>query len=84
MGYHKRKITLGVYGEISKIREELEELEDAAEQGVKIMMMAELSDLYGALEAYAEKFDLTIDDLRRMNDRTKEAFRDGTRTPRLS
>jgi len=27
MGYHKREIAPGVYGEISKIREELEELE---------------------------------------------------------
>lgn len=83
MGYHKRSIAPGVYGEISKIREELEELEDSAEQGVKIMELAELSDLYGAVEAYAKKLGVSMEDLRLMNERTKEAFRDGTRTPRL-
>jgi hypothetical protein len=28
MGYHKKKINKGIFGESSKIREELEELED--------------------------------------------------------
>jgi hypothetical protein len=37
-GYHKRDITPGVFGEISKIREELEELEDAYERGICIMV----------------------------------------------
>lgn len=83
MGYHKRNIKPGVYGEVSKIREELEELEDAEEQGVKLMQLMELADLYGAVEAYASKFGMHMEDLRAMNERTKEAFRDGTRVPRL-
>ena len=36
-GYHLRAIRKGKLGEVSKIREELEELEDATEQGVRIM-----------------------------------------------
>lgn len=79
MGYHKRAILRGVYGEASKIREEAEELEDAVDQGVKIMVMTELADLYGAIEAYAANLGLSMEDIRLMNERTKEAFRDGTR-----
>jgi hypothetical protein len=81
MGYHSRPIAKGVYGEVSKIREELEELEDSEELGVKIMAMCELSDLYGALQEFAKrKYGLSMDDLKKMSDRTKEAFRDGTRS----
>lgn len=81
MGYHQRKIAKGVYGEVSKIREELEELEDSEDQGVVIMSMCELSDLYGALRAFAsERFGLSMEDLQKMADRTEEAFRDGTRS----
>ena len=81
MGYHSRPIAKGVYGEVSKIREELEELEDSEELGVKIMAMCELSDLYGAIQEFAKrKYDLSMDDLKKMSDRTKEAFRDGTRS----
>jgi len=83
VGYHKREIAPGVYGEISKIREELEELEDSNEQGIFIMELCELADLYGAIEGYAEKLGVSMDDLRQMNERTKEVFRDGTRTPRI-
>lgn len=80
MGYHKRAIRKGVYGEVSKIREEIEELEDSEEQGVAIMSMCELSDLYGALRAFAaKKYNLSMEDLQKMADRTAEAFRDGTR-----
>ncbi len=80
MGYHKRRIKKGVFGEISKIREELEELEDAEHQGVAIMAMCELADLYGAIRAYAKsKYKLTMEDLQKMADRTAEAFRDGSR-----
>jgi len=80
MGYHKRQIRKGVYGEVSKIREEIEELEDSEEQGVGIMSMCELSDLYGALRAFAKKkYNLSMEDLQKMADRTEEAFRDGTR-----
>lgn len=79
MGYHKRSIVKGVLGETSKIREELEELEDAEEQGAKIMIMCELSDVYGALRLVARRYHLSMADLEKMADLTAEAFRDGTR-----
>ena len=37
--------------------------------------MMELSDIYGALEAIAEKYQLTMDDLKKMSDSTKRAFK---------
>ncbi len=77
-GYHVRKIKKGVLGEISKVREELEEYEDAIEQGIHIMADCELADLYGALEAVADCRGYTMDDLAAMSDATKRAFKDGT------
>lgn len=79
MGYHKRKIVRGTLGEISKVQEEVDEFIDAKEQGIIIMEMLELSDIFGALEALAHTYDLSIDDLKKMSDATKEAFEDGTR-----
>jgi len=80
MGYHIQKITKGELGEISKIEEEVMELKDASEQGCKILEMVELSDLYGAIEEYAmRKYGLQMEDLKKMSDRTKEAFRSGDR-----
>lgn len=80
MGYHKVKITKGQIGELSKIKEELAELEDSLQQGVKIMATVELADLYGAIEEYALKhFNLSMVDLKAMSDVTKRAFKDGTR-----
>lgn len=79
MGYHTKVIKKGVIGESTKIREELEELEDAEQQDVKIMVHCELSDLYGALEAYAETMGLTMRDLEAMSNLTRSAFRDGSR-----
>lgn len=79
MGYHKTKIAKGELGTPSKIREELLEYEDAILQNNKIMVMLELSDLYGAIEALADKYNLTMNDLKIMSDATKSAFKDGTR-----
>jgi hypothetical protein len=80
MGYHKRKIKKGIIGEVSKIREELEELEDSLEQDCKIMAAVELSDLYGAMEEYAKKhLNISMDDVRIMSTITKSAFQDGSR-----
>lgn len=80
MGYHTRQISKGTLGQSSKIREELEELEDAEQQGVIILALCELADLYGALEHCAQmKYGVSMDDLKKMSDLTKEAFRDGTR-----
>ncbi len=83
MGYHLREIKRGVLGEPSKIREELEEFEDALEQGNKIMAGVELSDLLGATKAAAEKLGFTLDDLITMHKATERAFKDGTRNPRV-
>lgn len=55
-GYHIRKINKGVLGEISKIQEEYEEVLDSIEQDSIIMELVELSDLYGAFEAYLERY----------------------------
>jgi len=54
-GYHEADIPRGVFGERSKIEEELAELIDAERQGVRIMAMCELSDLFGALVEYASR-----------------------------
>ena len=79
MSYHIRKIDKGILGHISKVQEELHEYEDAMEQGSTIMAAVELSDLYGALEAVAEKHNLTMDDLKKMAHITKRAFQSGHR-----
>ncbi len=79
MGYHKTKIEKGVLGEFSKIREEFLEAEDALEQDNKVMMLVELCDLIGAIEAYSEKHNMSLNDLITMKDATKSAFLDGSR-----
>ena len=50
MGYDHKEIERGVYGQPSKIREELEEFEDALDQGCHIMALVELADLMGAMK----------------------------------
>lgn len=83
-GYHVRNITRGEFGELSKIEEELEELLDAVEQDAKIMILCELADMYGAIEAYVEKHhNMTMDDIKKMSNLTKRAFLDGTRQARV-
>lgn len=64
MGFHNRPITRGTYGELSKIREELEEAEDAEEQGIDIMVLLELADILGAVEGVSKKYGFTLDQLR--------------------
>lgn len=80
MGYHIREIKKGVLGETSKIREELEELEDALEQNNKILALCELADLVGAIEAVTNKLGLMLEDVCSMMEATKSAFKDGTRS----
>ena len=79
-GYHLRAISKGKIGEISKIREELEELEDAMEQGVLIMALCELADLYGAIEAFSEELGVSMEDIKQMSEVTKRAFQSGRRS----
>lgn len=80
-GYHLIDIPRGTYGELSKIKEEVAEIEDSVTQGCKIMELVELSDLYGAMEGYLTKYHpgTTMEDLRIMSSITKRAFRSGAR-----
>lgn len=78
-GYHVVKIAKGKLGCSCKIREELEELIDAEMQDVKILIHCELADLYGALREYAARQGLTMDDLRKMEALTHNAFKQGHR-----
>lgn len=79
IGYHLENIPKGEYGDISKVKEEVYEFIDARHQNIRIMEMMELSDIYGALEAVAIKYNLTMDDLKSMSDCTKRAFISGGR-----
>lgn len=78
-GYHTVKIKKGVLGEISKIQEELDELKDAEKQGVRILIECELADVFGALRAYALKYNLKMRDLHAMAKLTRTAFEQGHR-----
>ena len=82
MGYHAVEIPRGTYGEFSKIEEEFLELQDAVNQNNPVMMLCELTDLIGAIEGYARKWNITLDDLLRMKASTESAFKDGTRSER--
>lgn len=80
MGYHSKNIQKGEFGHASKIREEYEEFFDAYNQNNPVMELVELSDLIGAIEAYAlNHYDIELRDLIVMKDATKSAFEDGTR-----
>ncbi len=80
-GYHVRDIPKGKVGEPSKIIEEAYEILDAHEQGIRIMCEVEMSDLYGALDRYREKYypDLTMGDIKKMYRVTRRAFDNGKR-----
>jgi NTP pyrophosphatase (non-canonical NTP hydrolase) len=81
-GYHKKDIPRGEYGKLSKIKEEVAELEDALEQGNKIMALVELSDLLGAITGFLKQEyngTITLHDLKVMSKATKRAFRSGRR-----
>lgn len=79
-GYHKQGIVKGELGELSKLKEELRELEDAISQDDKILQSCELSDLIGAIEEYSKyKLGLTLDDLIKFSKKNKNAFLSGKR-----
>lgn len=81
MGYHKAEIKKGVFGDSSKILEEVFELIDAEDQLAKIMVLNELADIIGAVRGYLVKHhpNFSLDDLLKMADLTKSAFEDGQR-----
>lgn len=80
-GYHIKNIQKQKFGTIGKILEEVQELEDAHNQNCKIMMINELSDLYGAIKGFlSEKFpDITMTDLEKMSDINDRVFKNGLR-----
>lgn len=81
MGYHKRVIEKGKFGDSSKILEEVYELIDSEEQDAKIMALNELADIIGAVRGYLGKHHpgMCFDDLVKMADLTQSAFQDGQR-----
>jgi len=79
MGYHKIKIKKGKLGKFSKIKEEFTELSDAVNQRNKVLIICELTDLVGAIEEYAKKFKLTLNDLIEFSNLTKSAFKEKKR-----
>ncbi len=80
-GYHLDEIPRGVFGEVSKIEEEVAELRDAHTQGVDILELCELSDLVGAIRGYLRKRfpGMGMQDLIDMADVTERAFLAGDR-----
>lgn len=80
-GYHNNIIKRGEVGELSKIFEEIEEVKDANEQGVELMVLLELSDVIGAIELYLEKHhpSLSLEDILKMSSITQRAFTNGGR-----
>lgn len=81
-GYHLKQIKKGSIGEISKIQEEIDELQDAHNQQSKIMELVELSDLVGAIKLYLIKHHpaTRLADLEIMADITARAFQNGHRS----
>jgi NTP pyrophosphatase (non-canonical NTP hydrolase) len=80
MSYHLTEIPKGTYGEFSKINEEFLEAADALNQDNPLMVLQELSDMLGAVEAYVAKYNITLIDLIVMKDATKRAFESGHRS----
>lgn len=80
-GYHSAEIAKGVLGELSKIKEELAEVEDALFLNNKVMVLLELSDLVGAISFFLEKNhpSIRVEDLIVMAEATKGAFSSGHR-----
>lgn len=81
-GYHLSQIPRGVHGELSKVLEEYNEAVDAEKQGVKLMLLQELSDIILAIEAVALNNGSNLDDLIKMSAVTKRAFNVGDRVSR--
>lgn len=82
-GYHTTTIPKGKYGELSKVHEELAELVDAQNQGAKLLVFNEVSDLLGAIEGFVQTHypnTLTMEDLLHQARLTAAAFQSGERT----
>lgn len=82
MSYHIANIPRGEYGEVSKITEEVLELQDAVAQQATLMIVNELADIIGAIEGYLQRHhpSITLADLIKMKELTARAFKTGHRT----
>lgn len=60
MAYHTREIKKGTFGEITKVIEEYEEFLD--NNNSEILKICELTDYYGAVKGYINKYNLIGDD----------------------
>ncbi len=81
-GYHLKPIKKGVFGEASKIEEEVFEFLDAVKQKNDIMAIVELSDQIGAIRGWLAKYHptVTLEHLIEMSDATTRAFVNGHRS----
>lgn len=79
MSYHKIKITKHEHDSPFKIGEEYLEFLDSIGTNNPIMAIQELSDLYGCIELQAKKLGVTMDNLKKMSDLTREVFLSGSR-----
>lgn len=79
--YHTKAIAKGVYGEASKIFEEIAEFEDAQDQASPVLELCELVDVIGAIAGYTSKrFNISLAELVKMVEANKRAFENGHRT----
>lgn len=80
-GYHLAEIQKRRFGSFGKIQEEVEEALDAHRQGSHIMMLIELSDLYGAIEGFLKENypGFKMEDLKKFSGITRRAFENGHR-----
>lgn len=78
--WHEAEIEKGVLGQLTKVREELDEAFDAEEQGQVLMLMFELSDIIGACGLVAERYGLNLDDLVMFSKKRSEVARAETGT----
>ena len=70
--FHNRPIFKGEYGKLSKIEEELDEARDAAEQGIDLMVLVELSDIIGAVAGVAEQqYGMSLDQLVKFSEKVR-------------
>ena len=59
-GYHLAPIPRGELGELSKVIEEALEALDAQNQGARLMVLVELSDLVGAMRALCQRHGISL------------------------
>lgn len=80
-GYHLKPFDRGVFGEASKIEEEMFEFLDALKQKNPVMALVELSDQVGAIRGWLANHhpSVSLEDLITMNDATTRAFLNGHR-----